>query len=81
MADNTADVYKALAVMDDTTKVDPMNVLDGLSDNWRTSDTVAMTVQSKNEQVITKFDNPLYALTEVGTILIIFFIASFSFSK
>jgi hypothetical protein len=81
MPDKTADVYKALAVMDDTTKVDPMKVLDGLSDNWRTTDTVAQTVQPTKEPFISNPDHPAYALLEVGVVIALFFLSSFSFSK
>ena len=81
MADNIDEVYKALDVWDDTAKVDPMKVLDGLSDNWRMKDTVAQTVHPKKEPTITKYDHPAYALLEVGTVLVLFFLASFSLNK
>ena len=80
MADKIDDAYKALAVMDDTTKVDPMKVLDGLSNNW-TTDTVAQVVQPTKEPTVSKLDHPAFALVEVGTILLLYFVASFSFSK
>ncbi len=71
MADKI-DMAKILAIVDDTSKVEPMQVLDGLSDNWRTVDTVAMTVTPSTEPTVSKLDHPGYALVEIGVIVVIF---------
>ncbi len=74
------DISKVLAIVDDTSKVDPMNVLDGLSDNWKSTDTVAMTTSVKPEPVISKLDHPGFALVEIGVIAVIF-LSSFFYTK
>jgi hypothetical protein len=66
------EIYKALAVMDDTTKQDPMKVLDGLSNNFTEvpTDTVAYS----------KYDKPQYAAVEVG-VAIALLLSLFFFNK
>jgi hypothetical protein len=68
----TNEVYKALAVMDDTTKQDPMKTLDGLSNNF--------TEVPKDTANYTNYDKPQFAAVEVG-VLAVFFIAIFFLNK
>lgn len=55
------EIYKALAVMDDTTKQDPMKIIDGLSNNF-----IEVPVDTVSYY---KYDKPQYAALEVGVVV------------
>lgn len=69
MENNTAlqDAYKALAIVDDTTKQDPMKTIEGFSSNFSKTSKDSLVVHESN---ITKYDKPVYASAEVGILLV-----------
>jgi hypothetical protein len=62
------ETYKALAIVDDTTKQDAMKIVDGFSSNFTEvkKDTLV------SHENVAKYDKPIYAAAEAGSILIVF---------